>query len=138
MRRIEVSLGLIERSGRWFLQRRAPDSEVLPGRWEFPGGKHEPGEAPIEALRRELHEELGWEATRMEPLRAVVVREGDIERTFHLFHCEGPGEPSTELAWGWFTVCEIRRLSIPSMNGAILAALEAGVPWGKVPPSECS
>ena len=44
--------------GRVLISQRRPD-QALPLGWELPGGKIEPGESPVAALARELHEELG-------------------------------------------------------------------------------
>lgn len=56
-----VVAGLIRRNGAILIAQRSAQGPH-PLKWEFPGGKAEPGETAVEALRRELREELGIEA----------------------------------------------------------------------------
>ncbi len=60
-RLIRVTAAIILDGRRVLMGKRRHGS--FAGKWEFPGGKIEPGESPEECLRRELHEELGVEAT---------------------------------------------------------------------------
>lgn len=57
---VHVAAGIIFDSGRLLVcQRKEGGPFAL--KWEFPGGKVEPGEGHLEALQRELKEELGIE-----------------------------------------------------------------------------
>jgi 8-oxo-dGTP diphosphatase len=56
-----VVAAIIQRDGRILIGQRK-DLGHHPLRWEFPGGKVEPGETPAAALIRELQEELGIHA----------------------------------------------------------------------------
>lgn len=55
---IHVACAIIERDGLILAAQRSA-AMSLPLKWEFPGGKIDPGESPEECLRRELVEEMG-------------------------------------------------------------------------------
>jgi 8-oxo-dGTP diphosphatase len=57
---VEVAVGVLIRDddGAFLLTSR-PEGKPYAGYWEFPGGKLEAGESVAQALKRELHEELG-------------------------------------------------------------------------------
>ena len=57
-----VVAALIEKDGKLLVCQRTRH-QTMPLKWEFPGGKIEEGEQPRDALRRELEEELGIDAT---------------------------------------------------------------------------
>jgi 8-oxo-dGTP diphosphatase len=62
-----VAAAVIDARGRVLIAQR-PAGKHLAGMWEFPGGKVEPGETRVEALRRELQEEIGIAIETPRPL----------------------------------------------------------------------
>lgn len=60
---IDVAVGVLLRPDGTVLLGNRPADKPWPGWWELPGGKLEPGESVLQALARELHEELGIEVT---------------------------------------------------------------------------
>jgi 8-oxo-dGTP diphosphatase len=66
----QVVAALIVRDGKVLICQRAQD-QPMALKWEFPGGKVEPGEEEPAALHRELQEELGISATIEEKVTSV-------------------------------------------------------------------
>jgi len=70
---VDVAVGvLIDAEGNFLLTSR-PEGKVYAGYWEFPGGKLEAGETVEQALRRELHEELGIDIGAVEPWKIELM-----------------------------------------------------------------
>lgn len=88
-----VVAGVVRRDGQVMLCQRRP--EVHNGlKWEFPGGKIEPGESPEAALARELREELDLQVQVGRVIDAVHHRYPDREVLVLFYDCRvARGEP---------------------------------------------
>lgn len=53
--------------------------------WEVPAGRLEPGESPEDCARRELQEEAGVRAGRIQPLLPILTTPGFTDEAIHLF-----------------------------------------------------
>lgn len=93
--RLVVVAAVAERDGRVMLCQRRPG--VHNGlKWEFPGGKLEPGESPEAALARELREELDIEVDVGRVRDAIFYRYPDRDVLLLFYGCQiVRGEPRT-------------------------------------------
>jgi len=73
-----VAAVMFDRDGRVLVTQR-PAGKHMAGKWEFPGGKLEPGEARYQGLVRECREELDVDIDEAEPLISVRHRYPDRE-----------------------------------------------------------
>ncbi len=83
--------------------------------WELPAGRRDPHETPEAAARRELEEETGLRAGRLEPLSVFYTSPGFCDEVMHLFRASelGQGEARPEED----ERLEVRALSLEEARG---------------------
>lgn len=126
MKITEVAAAVLLREDGSFLLGRRPAGTFYAGYWEFPGGKVEPGETPLDALVRELQEELGIQVEQAEPWLTREHRYEHAHVRLHFFRVrrwQGELRDLQHDALSWQPPGAVTVAPLLPANAPILAAL---------------
>lgn len=122
---VHVAAAVIVNTRGEVLISRRPDHAHQGGLWEFPGGKVEAGETALQALRRELHEELGIDVRSARPLIRIPHDYPDKSVLLDVwqvsaFDGEAHGREGQPVQW--VAPRRLRDFAFPTANRPIIAA----------------
>lgn len=122
---VPVVCAVIERAGLVLIAQRPPD-KLMPLKWEFPGGKVEPGEDPAAAIVREIREELGCAITVTKTLPPFTHDYKTVVIEMIPFVCFlAPGSPDPHphehIAVAWVTPAELRTYDLAAADWPVVA-----------------
>lgn len=127
---VTVLRGILRNTeGRFLMIKRSAHSKTWASKWEFPGGKADPGEHATAALKREFLEEVALEIIPRKRFTDFIVErplgQGMVE--YKIFFVERiSGEPAISAehdALGWFTIDEMQELDISTPLHDVVARL---------------
>lgn len=129
MKKIEVVAGIIFYENKILcVQRPKNKLNYISEKFEFPGGKIEKNETKIEALNRELLEELNLKVDIKKFFLTVVHQYPDFELTMHSFICEVDTKEivlNEHISLEWLSIKDLKKLDwaaadIPIVNKLIM------------------
>lgn len=125
---LRVAVGLLaDGQGRLLVNQRRPDTHRA-GAWEFPGGKRRHEESALEALKRELDEELGIVVERAEPFMYIEHAYEDRRVALEIFRVLAfSGEPRGRegQALRWVSLVELETIGLLEADRPIIDKLRA-------------
>ena len=124
---VEVAVAVIRREDGMVLFTERPEGAACAGEWEFPGGKVEPDESALQALVREIDEELAIHITHARPWITLQHTYAHAHVRLNFFIVTGwTGEPHGQegqrLAWQYLDAMTIGPLL--SANAPVIRALQ--------------
>ena len=134
MKRVEVVAAIILDGDNRILMAQRADWQHQGGKWEFPGGKIEAGETHLQALSRELKEEvdLQIDTDQCELFQAVHHDYSDKQVSLYFYLVKGFSGQAKGLEaqpTQWIEQGELASLVIPDANQPIAQALLQSWPY---------
>lgn len=122
-----VAAAALVRAGRVLLVHRHPQRRWYPNCWDLVGGHIEPGESPVDAVRRECAEELGIQIEDPQPIPMTVSDPGVEMHAFLVTRWHGEpvnAAPDEHDDLAWFAPEEIAGLHLadPASRAGLLSA----------------
>lgn len=121
-----VVAGVLQSAANEYLVAQRPEGKHLAGLWEFPGGKREANETLVQALARELQEEIGIRLLAAQPLITVRHQYADRIIELHVMAVlRWQGEPANceNQSLQWVNYQQLCQLPMPAADVPILKAL---------------
>jgi 8-oxo-dGTP diphosphatase len=124
---LQVAVGVIKNAAGDILIAQRAAHVHQGGLWEFPGGKVQTDESVVEALRRELQEELGIKVERSEPLIKIHYHYHDLSVLLDVWLVEkfsGLAHGKEGQAIHWVAAHQLKNYNFPAANLAIIHAAQ--------------
>ena len=126
MKLVHVAVGVIkDAQNKILIAKRANDAHQG-GLWEFPGGKVEPGESVLDALKREFKEEVNLDIHQAEPLMEIKHDYGDKVVLLDIYvsnDFSGTAIGVEGQTVKWVSVDQLSEYDFPEANQAIIQTL---------------
>ena len=124
---LRIVAAVIARNDRYLITQRRP-SAVLPGLWEFPGGRVEEGETDEAALARELREEMGIQVEIGEQVMHTHHGYPNYDIDFRVYRCRlhSPDAPIQHLRvhdHRWVDPRDLDKYEFPAADEKTVALL---------------
>ncbi|PRY32320.1 mutator protein MutT [Pseudosporangium ferrugineum] len=128
---IRIVMGALVREGRVLLVHRSPHRHVYPDMWGLGGGHMEPGETELDALARELDEEIGVQIEPGSAIHLCRLQKGLGEEAVHFSawiveQWEGTptnAAPEEHDEIRWFRPDDLPPLTHEPVRTAVIAAM---------------